>query len=250
MRKARRGNTLPRKAMLVVIAVVGALFAGAAPAWADTGDASASGVHVDVHLLGAEAVKAGPFAAASTSGQPTSSFAAVSLPGLLTTGVINAAAHRDDDSGQVDSSASIVKAGVPLLGIGADVVEAHCTATQQGEQGTSRLAGLRLGGLGQVAADPAPNTTVLAAVAKIVFNEQVHNADGSLTVNAVHITLLGGALHALGSGDVVLASATCGPAGLPIPMASGTGLWLGLGLLALAAVPAGAVLYRRRTATA
>jgi hypothetical protein len=93
-----------------------------------------------------------------------------------------------------------------------------------------------------VPVNPAPNTTINLALAKVVFNEQISNPDGSLTVNAVHITL-----NALvGTGDVILAQAKCGPAAPPVPMASGAGLWIGLGLLALMAIPVGGVVVRKR----
>ncbi|AHH94611.1 choice-of-anchor P family protein [Kutzneria viridogrisea] len=256
MRMLRRGG-------LIGLAATAALLAGTAPAWADAGDGTAKGATVDVKLLGADAVKAGPFASAQANSSPKNSFLGVKLNGVLSTGVINASAHRDEDSGEVDAAASIVGAKVDLLKalgapISADVIEARCTATQQGQHGSAKLAGVNLGALGKVAADPAPNTELalgLAGVniAKVVFNEQVRGEDGSLTVNAVHIRLLGGVLGSIGSGDVVLASATCGPAGLPIPMASGAGLWIGLGLLGAAAVPAALVVTRRRrlaTATA
>jgi hypothetical protein len=51
------------------------------------------------------------------------------------------------------------------------------------------------------AGSPAPNTTINLLVAKVVLNEQI-KAPGSLTVNAVHVTVLGTAQ------DVVIASAT------------------------------------------
>lgn len=41
---------------------------------------------------------------------------------------------------------------------------------------------------------------------RVVFNEQVENADGSLTVNAAHIYLLGD----IAVGDVIIAQSTCG----------------------------------------
>lgn len=249
MRIVRRGG-------LVAMAAAVALLAGTAPAWAAAGDGSAYGLTVDVKLLGADAVKAGPFAAATTDGSPKNTFAGVNLPGIAKTGVINAAARRDEDSGQVDASASTVDARIDVLKalgapISADVVEARCTATQEGEQGSSKLAGVNLGALGKAAVQPAPNTVVAAGalglnVATIVLNEQLHNPDGSLTVNAIHIRLLGGGLRQVGSGDIVISSATCGPAGLPIPMASGIGLWIGLGLVGLAAIPATMIVLRRR----
>jgi hypothetical protein len=47
----------------------------------------------------------------------------------------------------------------------------------------------------------------------VIANEQIHHSDGSLTVNALDIKLLGGKLlKAVGSGRIVVASATCNAA--------------------------------------
>lgn len=63
---------------------------------------------------------------------------------------------------------------------------------------------------------PEPNTVIEGHIHlgpdtqenfRVIFNEQVHNDDGSLTVNAVHVELLGPSAV----GDVVVASSTCGP---------------------------------------
>jgi hypothetical protein len=241
---------------LAGVAAIAALLAGAAPASAAPGDASARGAKLTVTLLGGPAVNAGPFAAADANGQPQNTFAGVDLTGVLRTGVINASASRDESSGGVRSRASTADVRVDLLSkvtgkISAELVEAECTATQKGLAGRSKLTGVNLGKLGQVNADPAPNTVLnveLAGVkiAEVVFNEQLKNSDGSLTVNAVHIRLLQGVLGSIGTGDVIISSATCGPAGLPIPMASGAGLWIGLGLLGAAAAPVAFLALRRR----
>jgi hypothetical protein len=252
MSNARRGG-------LAGLAAVAALVVGGAPAWAAPGDGSAYGAKVNVTLVGQPAVTAGPFAAANTNGPTSNSLANVTVPGILTTGVINTSATRDDTTGAVDSRASTADVALPVLGalgsVTATAVEAECHATQQGVTGSSTLTGLNLGTLGTVSATPAANTTVQIAaagvnVAKLVFNEQIQNADGSLTVNALHLVLLGGVLGSIGTGDVIVSSATCGPAALPIPMASGAGLWIGLGLLAAIALPVGIVALRRRSAPA
>lgn len=245
---------------LAGLTALAALLAGATPASAAPGDASAYGAKLELSLLGGNAVSAGPFAAADANGPTTGTFAAVDVPGVLKTGVLDTSATRDDKTGGVHSRAVTADVRLDLLAsvtgaITAKAVEARCDATQKGVTGGTKLVGLALGKLGTVDAEPAPNTVVdvdLAGVdiAKLVFNEQIRHKDGSLTVNAVHLTLIGGVLGALGSGDLVLSSARCGPAGLPIPMASGAGLWLGLGLLGLVAVPAGAVALIRRRATA
>ncbi|SES12140.1 hypothetical protein SAMN05216188_122104 [Lentzea xinjiangensis] len=237
-------------------AAVAALLVGAAPASAAPGDASAYGARLHVTLLGSPAVTAEPFAAADANGRGQNTFAGVDLTGILKTGVINASASRDENSGGVHSRASTADVRLDLLAkatgkISAELVEADCAATQKGLTGKAKLVGVDLGKLGRVDADPAPNTKLdvqLAGVkiAEVVFNEQIRNNDGSLTVNAIHIRLLQGVLGSIGTGDVIISSATCGPAGLPIPMASGAGLWIGLGLLGAAAAPAAAVALRRR----
>jgi hypothetical protein len=241
---------------LAGVIAIAALLVGAAPASAAPGDASAYGARLNVTLLGNPAINAEPFAAANANGPTQNTFAGVDLTGILKTGVINASASRDEKSGGVYSRASTADVRVDLLSkvtgkISAELVEAECTATQQGLAGKSKLAGVNLGKLGQVNADPAANTKLdvqLAGVkiAEVIFNEQIKNNDGSLTVNAIHIKLLQGVLGSIGTGDVIISSATCGPAGLPIPMASGAGLWIGLGLLGVAAAPVAFVAMRRR----
>ncbi|NUT99406.1 MAG: hypothetical protein HOY78_46105 [Saccharothrix sp.] len=245
---------------LAGLVAVAALLAATPPASAAPGDASAHGAGLELSLLGGNAVSAGPFAAADANGPTTGTFAAADVPGVLKTGVLDTSATRDDKTGGVHSRAVTVDLRLDLLAsatgvVTAEVVEARCDATQKGVEGRSKLAGVQLGKLGSLDAEPAPNTVldvdlVGVDIAKVVFNEQIRNRDGSLTVNAIHVTLIGGVLGALGSGDLVVSSATCGPAGLPIPMASGAGLWLGLGLLALVAAPVGAAFLRRRRATA
>ncbi|WP_329787470.1 choice-of-anchor P family protein [Lentzea sp. DG1S-22] len=241
---------------LAGVIAIAALLVGAAPASAAPGDASAYGAKLDVTLLGSPAVNAEPFAAATASGPTQNTFAGVDLTGVLETGVINASASRDENSGGVHSRASTADVRVDLLSgvtgkISAELAEAECTATQKGLAGKAELAGVDLGELGRVDAEPAAGTKLdvqLAGVkiAEVVFNEQVKNADGSLTVNAIHIRLLQGVLGSIGTGDVIISSATCGPAGLPIPMASGAGLWIGLGLLGVVAAPVAFVALRRR----
>lgn len=241
---------------LAGVVAIAALLAGAAPASAAPGDASAYGAKLNVTLLGNPAVNAEPFAAANANGPTQNTFAGVDLTGILKTGVINASASRDDKSGGVYSRASTADVRIDLLSkvtgkISAELVEAECTATQKGLAGKSKLAGVNLGKLGQVNADPAANTVLdvqLAGIkiAEVIFNEQIKNNDGSLTVNAIHIKLLQGKLGSIGTGDVIISSATCGPAGLPIPMASGAGLWIGLGLLGVVAAPVAFVALRRR----
>ncbi|GLY41320.1 hypothetical protein Amsp01_073430 [Amycolatopsis sp. NBRC 101858] len=251
-------SSLVRRGGLLAAVVASVVLAGAAPASAAPGDGSAYGVKVDVTLLGQPAVKVGPLAAASTAGPTTSTVASATAAGILTAGVITAEAKRDDNSGAVTAKATTADVGLPLLkaalgNVGVKSVEAVCTATQEGVKGSSTLADAKLGSIGAVDANPAPNTQIKVAigvvnVATIILNEQIKNDDGSLTVNALHVKLLGGVVGALGSGDVIVSSATCGPAAPPMPLASGAGLWIGLGLLGAIAVPVGTRILRRRSA--
>ena len=253
-------SSLVRRGGLLAAAVASVVLAGAAPASAAPGDGSAYGVKVDVKLLGQQAVQAGPLAAANTAGPTSNSLAKVDLTGILTAGAVNTEAKRDENSGAVTAKASTADVGLPLLkaalgDVGIKVVEAVCTATQKGVEGSTKLVGANLGSVGKVDATPAANTQIKVGlgalnVATIILNEQVKNQDGSLTVNAVHVKLLGEGLNALGSGDVIVSSATCGPAAPPMPLASGAGLWIGLGLLGAVAVPVGTRIYRRRSAQA
>jgi hypothetical protein len=253
-------SSLVRRGGLLAAVVASVVLAGAAPASAAPGDGSAYGVWVDVKLVGQEAVKAGPLAAANTAGPTSNSLAKVDLPGILTAGAINTEAERDENSGAVTAKASTADVALPLLkaalgNVGIKLVEAVCTATQKGVEGSTKLVGANLGSVGAVDAAPAANTQIKVGlgalnVATIILNEQVKNADGSLTVNAVHVKLLGEGLKALGSGDVVVSSATCGPAAPPMPLASGAGLWIGLGLLGAVALPVGTRIFRRRSAQA
>ncbi len=248
LRITRRGGVL-------ALTAAAALFAGAVPASAAPGDGSAFGVQVGVTLLGGAPITVGPLAQSSTAGPPTATVASVNVPGVLTTGVITSSASKNPNTGAVTSTASTANVAVPLLsGLGnvsASAIVATCNATQAGNTGSSTLTNATLGSLGALAVNPAPNTVIQINIAGIhvatlTLNEQIPNADGSLTVNAFHLHLLGGAIGALGTGNVIISSATCGPAALPIPMASGAGLWIGLGLLGAIAVPIGTVVVRRR----
>ncbi|MFD5830401.1 choice-of-anchor P family protein [Lentzea sp. NPDC060358] len=243
---------------LAGVVAIAALLAVASPASAAPGDASAYGAKADVTLLGSPAINVGPFAPANVNGPQTQNTTiGVNVPGVLQTGAITTFTSRDDNSGAVYSRASTADLASGLLApatgnISAGAVVAECSATQQGVVGTTTLTNVNLGSLGQVGATPAPNTKLDVRllgikIGEVTFNEQIQNGDGSLTVNAVHIRLLPGVLGSLGSGDVYISSATCGPAALPIPMASGAGLWIGLGLLGAVAVPVAFVVLRRRT---
>jgi hypothetical protein len=238
-----------RRGGLVGLAVATILVTGALPASAATGDGSAFGADVNVELLGID-VEAGRFAEAHTDGPTDDSFADLNVPSVVSAKLLEVSAHLDDPTGRVDSQATATDAVIGVLGptnpIEATLIEATCTATQEGNVGSSKLLGVKGGTLADGDVSAAPNTEIdVDGIATIILNEQINNPDGSLTVNAIHIVLLS-ELKSIGSGDLIVSSATCGPAGPPIPMASGAGLWISLGLIAMAVLPAAVVISRRR----
>jgi hypothetical protein len=240
MRTVRRGGAIG-------VVVAASLVLGAMPASAAPGDGSAFAAKVAVTLLGAPAVNVGPLAPSSTSGPTSANLVNINAAGLVTAGVVTSAATLNEETGVVHAQADLANVGIGLSALQGTIgaVNATCDATQSGVSGSSTLANVALPGV-SVGANPAPNTTITLPLLKIVFNEQILGDDGSLTVNAIHIYLTAAML---GSGDIIVAQAKCGPAAPPVPLASGVGLWLGLGLLGLAAIPAAMVIRKRRTAT-
>jgi hypothetical protein len=98
-----------------------------------------------------------------------------------------------------------VTIGVPGLPvIDATAIKASSTTTCAGSTGSTTIASLTIGGA-PVTVNAAANTTIsLLGLATLTVNEQkpVPGADKGLTVNALHLTGLGGAV------DIVVGSAT------------------------------------------
>lgn len=238
-----------RRGGVVGLLAAAALLAGALPASAAPGDGSAFVVSAKLTLAGA-AVNVGPLSPSNTDGPTSAELASVSVPNVLTAGVAKSAAVRDEATGGVHSRASVADVALGLGGFTGSIklVEAICDATQAGNVGSSSIIKGTFGGQA-LPASPPPNTVIAvppgpAPLVSIVLNEQIVNPDGSLTVNAIHIKVNA----PVASGDVIISSATCGPAAPPIPMASGAGLWIGLGLLGAVAIPVGfSVIRKRRT---
>ncbi|SFI71757.1 hypothetical protein SAMN05421835_101556 [Amycolatopsis sacchari] len=213
---------LAATALLAVTTPAGAAATG-------PGDGSAYGASATVSLLpgvlGAPGltVDTGRLASSSTGGPTSASVVDAPLKGLVTAKAITSSAKHDSTSGEVAATAAIVDAALPVLAPlagrtpTARVISARCAGTADGVTGSSELAGLDLGRLGSLPVGTGPNRELgVPGVVRVIVNEQVRHADGSLTVNALHIKLLGGAVTgALGNGDVVLASATCGKATTP-----------------------------------
>jgi hypothetical protein len=238
-----------RRGGVVGLMAAAALFAGALPASAAPGDGSAYVASVNVTLLGAPAISVGPLAPSNTDGPTSANLVSIGVPGVVSAGVVTSEATRDDATGVVHAAASLADVNIGLAGLGTvGAIQVVCDATQAGVTGSTSLANVNLLGV-SIPVNPAPNTGINVPagpipppLVSIIFNEQIANPDGSLTVNGIHIKL--NAL--IGTGDVILGHAQCGPAAPPIPMASGAGLWIGLGLLGAAAIPVGITVIRKR----
>jgi hypothetical protein len=217
---------------VVLLAVLCAGIALAAPASADVTDVSGSGAFgesVNVSVLGTGSVTSGPTPSvtlpAGGGGPVTDSLANVNLPGVLTTGLLNVSTQGSNlgsHSGTATSSAQVAGAtllsalapslgGSPLLT--ADVISSQCTSNGDGSSGSSNLVGLSVAG-SPVNVSPPPNTTidVLGAIT-VTLNEQIVTGspgETSITVNAVHVRLN---LDGIASGDVILSQSRCRAAG-------------------------------------
>lgn len=162
-------------------------------------------------------VDTGKIAPSSTAGPESAEVVNVPLKGLVTAKVISSSAKQNGSNGPVDAKASIVDAALPVLAPlagstpKARVISSECKSTPDGITASSELAGLDLGKIGKLPVSTKPNQKLgIDGVLQVIVNEQIKHSDGSLTVNALHIKLLGGDVTgALGKGDIVLASATC-----------------------------------------
>ncbi|WP_233158007.1 choice-of-anchor P family protein [Actinokineospora bangkokensis] len=201
----------------VVVGVVGA----AAPASAEPDAGSAFGASARVSLLpgvlGEQGltVDTGRLAPSSTAGPTEASVVDVPLAGLVRAKAVTSSSVASRAG--VHSTAAIVDASLPVLAALAGgtptvrTLASECTATPAGVTGSATVVDLDLAGLGRLPLDGSPNQRLgIPGVLELVVNEQVTAADGTLTVNALHLRLLGGPAAQLGSGDVILASSTCG----------------------------------------
>ena len=91
-----------------------------------------------------------------------------------------------------------------------------------------------------LASDPAPNTTVagLGSLATIVLNQQTTAGDGTLTVNALAITIAGQTL--------TVGTSVCNDASLaPVPALPGIAKPIGLGVAGLVGLGGVGFYFRR-----
>lgn len=211
-----------RGAVLVAAVSVGVVGV-VAPAAAAPGAGSAFGASATVSLLpgvlGGKGltVDSGRLAPSSTAGPTEASLVDVPLAGIVRARAVTSSAVAS--GGGVHSTAAIVDVRLPVLaGLAGTtptvrVLSSKCVSGPDGVKGSATITDIDLGRIGSLPLDGSPNQRLrVPGVLELVVNEQVKAADGTLTVTALRLKLLGGDNAGLGSGDIVLASSTCGPA--------------------------------------
>jgi hypothetical protein len=128
----------------------------------------------------------------ATGGSLSASLLNLNLLGFATVGVLQGTTSGSGD--QSTSSASVASVSVPIVGLTADLIKSTSTATCNGTtpsvSGSSELVNVSI--LGLPISAPTPNVSItLPGGISVILNEQtstVSGNQGSMTVNAVHVT--------------------------------------------------------------
>jgi hypothetical protein len=188
------------KLLLLAGALVGLLaWPGTSEAQTVTGQATAA----QVTALGTTTSVADTGTLNGSSDARDATQLTVSAPSLFTGEVLSASTigYRDE----VDSEASLGNLALTVggNGISADFVMAKAKAIlNAAATGTSNISGLSINGM-PVVLTGAPNQTISLLTGQVVINEQKKDPSGTITVNALHVTVNGVA-------DVVISSAKAG----------------------------------------
>lgn len=231
-------------AAFLVLAMLSGVGAPAASAQVTGVKGSAFGYLLNVSLFGGTKNTVGPAPTVTlpaggsstpvTSSAPTGS-AVVGPATLFTSGQIDVSTQGTPAAGSVTSSAKIANlntSGQEVLT--ASAASSTCTASGSGVTGSATITGGTLqtdsgdtdptnsipdhaAVTVPVPSNPAPNTTIQGHIHvgdatdsfRYVFNEQITNPDGSITVNAAHQYLLG----SLAVGDLIIGQVVCGVTG-------------------------------------
>ncbi|MGH3492771.1 MAG: choice-of-anchor P family protein [Sciscionella sp.] len=262
IRTARRGALVVLAAAAVSLA--GVLPAAAAKVTDGHGSPHAYGAAADVTLLSQD-IKVGPLSETYLPGGPKHASIA-SAPGgagsLIKADLISSRVSLDAQGNSAEADIAQLKllnniVTGPL--VSAKLIKTTCKAEINGNQPKTHatFAQLKINGM-PFNGPTGYNQSVVdikgptgGNIAKLLINEKYINKNGETVVNGLHLEALNtpGLKNVL-SGDVILAHSHCGPAAASIPMASGAGLYTGLGLLAAIAIPVGFVAFRRRSAGA
>jgi len=194
------------KAFALAGALVGLLaWPGTSEAQTVTGQAKAAQATVMLGILGGTTTTtlSDTGTLSGTNDARDASALSGNIPSLLTVDVLHATTIGYPD--EVDSEASLADLGLTVAGngISADFVMARALAVLGAiGSGSSSFANLSINGVPIVVSGDA-NQTIALPGGQVVINEQQTDPSGTITVNALHVTVSGIA-------DVVIASATAG----------------------------------------
>ncbi|MFJ6620759.1 choice-of-anchor P family protein [Kitasatospora sp. NPDC091335] len=207
MRTRTRNRVLAGTAL-----AVGALTV-ASPAYAALPAPVADAYVVSTQALGGMvAVAPSPHSAYPSGG--TQTLVGLNVGPVATTSVLTATTAGNPADGTASASATVDKLGLDLgvASVSLTGINSTCTATPAGATGSGLIAGgsITVGIIPtNLQANAPANTRIdIPLVGSIVLNEQTTDANGALTVNAVHITLL----PALNGANLVIGHAECGGA--------------------------------------
>jgi len=184
-----------------VLAVAVAISASAASAAPSSYSGQARPLSVSAFGVGASVGDTGPLP--SSGGSQTAALTNLNVLGLVSVGLLEGTTSGSGDKST--SSASLVSVSIPTIGLSVDVVKSQTTAQCNGAtpsvSGSADLVNVTL--LGMPIAVPMPNVSITAPGGiSVILNEKtssINGSQGSITVNAVHVT---------GPGtDIVIASA-------------------------------------------
>jgi hypothetical protein len=128
----------------------------------------------------------------SSGGSQSASLTNLNVLGFVSVGLLQGT--TSGSGSQSTSSASLVTVSIPIIGLTADVVKststAQCSGTTPSVSGSSELLNVTL--LGLPISAPMPNVAItLPGGISVMLNEQtssVSGNQGSITVNAIHVT--------------------------------------------------------------
>jgi LPXTG-motif cell wall-anchored protein len=198
-----------------------ALSAGTAFADADV-TGSAYAVRVDATLLDALTIKVDPQPnVVYRNGKGGSKSVATLDTAVVKAGILNAAS--DLQGGKFASEASAAKVDVLNGLIKASLIQSQCRTDQDGVHASAQLVDAVAAGV-QLKVDlPDQRITLADGAVEVRLNEQIKGADGSVTVNALHV-IVAKAVQNIAKADVILSQSVCPSAaslGLP-PVGSPT----------------------------
>jgi hypothetical protein len=190
---------------IVVAVVVAAVTIGVGNADAATAY-SGQARPLSVSAFGASVSIGDTGALPASGGSQSAALLDLNVLGFATIGVLKGTTSGSGDKST--SQASLASVSVPIVGLSADLVKststAQCSGATPSVSGTSELVNVTL--LGLPISAPMPNVAIVAPGGiSVILNEQtssVSGNQGSMTVNAIHVT---------GPGiDIVVASAKSG----------------------------------------